>query len=144
MKGYLKAWRFLAWIQLKMWSKIFRPVSCAQRFLQNLLMILSTIDDELSTVFTNLYWGTLFWNILQCVDVVFLRTGEPLLIFTSEKLRLSWSQSCDWCFSCFSFSTTHRLTDKNLFFLGSIVNWLSVHEIGKSLNPPNISILYSL
>ncbi len=55
----------------------------------NLLMMLCTIDDEICQIFAIWHWGTLFLKY----STIFLRTlsqiGEPLPIFTSERLCLS-------------------------------------------------------
>ncbi len=55
----------------------------------NLLMMLCTADDEICKAFAILRWGTLFLKY----STIFLRTlsqiGEPLPIFTSERLCLS-------------------------------------------------------
>ncbi len=55
----------------------------------NLLMILCTVDDEICKAFAIWHWGTLFLKY----STIFLRTlsqiGEPLPIFTSERLYLS-------------------------------------------------------
>ncbi len=55
----------------------------------NLLMMLCTVDDEICKAFAIWCWGTLFLKY----STIFLRTlsqiGEPLPIFTSERLCLS-------------------------------------------------------
>ncbi len=55
----------------------------------NLLMMLCTVDDEICKTFAIWRWGTLFLKY----STIFLRTlsqiGEPLRIFTSERLCLS-------------------------------------------------------
>ncbi len=55
----------------------------------NLLLMLYAVDDEISKAFGIWDWGTLFLKY----STIFLRTlsqiGEPLLIFTSERLCLS-------------------------------------------------------
>ncbi len=54
----------------------------------NLLMILCTVDDEICRAFAIWHWGMLFLKY----STIFLRTlsqtGEPLPIFTSERLCL--------------------------------------------------------
>ncbi len=53
------------------------------------LMMLCTVDDEICKAFAIWHWGTLFLKY----STIFLRTlsqiGEPLPIFTSERLCLS-------------------------------------------------------
>ncbi len=55
----------------------------------NLLMMLCTVDDEICKAFVIWHWGKLFLKY----STIFLRTlsqiGEPLPIFTSERLCLS-------------------------------------------------------
>ncbi len=55
----------------------------------NLLMMLCTVDDEICKAFGIWHWGMLFLKY----STIFLRTlsqiGEPLHIFTSERLCLS-------------------------------------------------------
>ncbi len=54
----------------------------------NLLMMLCTVDDEICKAFAIWCWGMLFlkYSILLCT---LSQIGEPLPIFTSERLCLS-------------------------------------------------------
>ncbi len=51
----------------------------------NLLMMLCTVDDDIGKAFEIWRWGTLFLNYFTII----LQVGEPLPIFTSERLCLS-------------------------------------------------------
>ncbi len=78
-----------------------------------LLMMLSTVDDEICKAFAIWRWGMLFLKY----STIFLRTlsqiGEPLPIFTSERLyfskqwfsNLSWGPSITAYFVCLSHLT---------------------------------------
>ncbi len=86
MQCRLRAWRPLAFnkgLQPCPLRTDISPVSL------NLLMMLCTVNDEICKAFAILHWGTLFLKYSS----IFLRTlskiGEPLPIFTFERLCLS-------------------------------------------------------
>ncbi len=55
----------------------------------NLLMMLCTADDEICKAFAVWHWGTLFLKFSSIFLCTLLQIGEPLPIFTSERLCLS-------------------------------------------------------
>ncbi len=55
----------------------------------NLLMMLCTVDDEICKTFAIWCWGTVFLKYSTIVLRTLSQIGEPLPIFTSERLCLS-------------------------------------------------------
>ncbi len=53
------------------------------------LMMLCTVDDEISIAFAIWHWGTLFLKYSTIFLCILSQIGEPLTIFTSERLCLS-------------------------------------------------------
>ncbi len=92
-----ESWRWVMQCRLKTWkpratNKGFQPCPIRTEISPdslNLLMRLCIVDDEICKAFSIWYWGMLFLKY----STIFLRTlsqiGEPLPIFTSERLCLS-------------------------------------------------------
>ncbi len=65
---------------------LFIEISAVSR---NLLMMLCTVDNEICKAFAIWHWGTLFLKYSTFFSCTLSQIGEPLPIFTSERLCLS-------------------------------------------------------